>query len=284
MKKLLLFVLLFFAFPVVSMSYLKNLFYTPLATTFVTEQVQPLVSTLKPCIATIAINNDINFVQVMNELQDVANNNQVHGILLLIDNSGGSVGHFSTLHDTIKKIATIKPVVGLIVGYAFSGGYMIASACDYLICPSCTEIGSIGALWEVTKYKAPKVSGNLKAELDVEVIQCGEYKALTNPYKKNSEEQRAYMQAHTEKLYKQFTKIVAGNRNIDINDTDKWADAKIFISDEALELGLVDEIGTVFEAEDKLRALISACNPDVIFEKEINYLNKSTVTTQPLPQ
>jgi protease-4 len=263
------------------MDYFKNLFYRPMVTTTLDGTNVPTITTIKPLIANIVINNDIHYSQIMTELQNAANNPQVHGVLLLIDNNGGSVGHFSVLHDIVKKVATYKPVVGLITGYAFSGGYLIASACDYLICPSCTEIGSIGTIWEITKYKDAKMTGNLEAQLDVEIIHAGEYKALSSPYKILSENQRVYMKAHTEKLYKQFVKAVAQNRKLDINNFQEWADAKIFISPEALELGLIDEIGTIFEAEDKLRELISSRNPDCVFEKEITYLSKPATTAAP---
>lgn len=277
MKKTALILLLLSGIPLIGMDYFKNLFYQPMITTG-NVIPQPAITAVKPLIANIVINNDINFSQTMHELQSAANNPNVHGILLLIDNGGGSVGHFSVLHDIVKKVATYKPVVGLITGYAFSGGYLVASACDYLICPSCTEVGSIGTIWEVTKYKDAKMTGNLEAQLDVEIIHAGEYKALSSPYKVLSDNQRVYMKTHTEKLYQQFVKAVAQNRKLDSNNFKEWADAKIFISPEALQLGLIDEIGTIFEAEDKLRELISARNPDCAFEKEISYLNKPAAT------
>lgn len=279
MKKLILAGLLLSSMPISGMDYLKSLFYAPTITsTLSIEKVEPRIATVKPLIANIVINNEINFTQIMNDLQNAANNPAVHGILLLIDNSGGSAGHFSAIHDLVKKVATMKPVVGLIYGYAFSGGYMIACACDYLICPSCSEVGSIGVIDEIFKYKDPKLTGNIEAQVDVEVLHSGEYKAVRNPYKELSENQRAYIMKQSEKLYQQFVKTVAQNRKLDIAQFQEWADAKTLISYEALELGLVDEIGTIFEAEDKLRELITKRNPDIVFEKEIIYLNKPATT------
>lgn len=270
MKKMLLAGLLSITLPIIGMNYLKNLFYTPVFKS--EENTEPRVKTVKPFIANIFINNEIVFTQTMNDLQNAANNPNIHGVLLLIDNYGGSTGNYSALHDMVKKVTTFKPVVGLVIGNAFSGGYWVASACDYLICPSCSELGSIGSLYEITKYKDPKLTGNLEAHLEVEVVTAGEYKGLTHPHKAWSDKQRAFIKAHTDKMYMLFAKSVAQNRNLSMDNYHEWADAKVFLSPEALELGLVDEIGTIFEAEDKLRELITARNPDTVFEKEIVYL------------
>ncbi len=282
MKKVILIALLITGIlPVIGMDYFKNLFYRPMVTTTLDGTNVPTITTIKPLIANIAITNEINFSQILNDLQNAANNSQVHVILIFIDNYGGTTGSFSAVHDMIKKVATFKPVVGLIVGNAFSGGYWIASACDYLICPSCSELGSIGSIYEVTKYKEPKMTGNLEAILEVDLVTAGEYKGLTHPHKKWSEKERAYLKAHTDKMYMLFVKAVAQNRNLNIDTYQEWADAKIFLSPEALELGLVDEIGTIFEAEDKLREMITTRNPDCVFEKEITYLTKTATMALP---
>lgn len=278
MKKILYVGLLVITVPILGMNYIKSIFYKSTITT--TEKTEPHVTTVKPLIANIFINNEIVFTQTMNDLQNAANNPAVHGILLLIDNYGGSTGNYSALHDMVKKVATFKPVVGLIIGNAFSGGYWVASACDYLICPSCSELGSIGSLYEITKYKDPKMTGNLEALLEVDVVTAGEYKGLTHPHKAWSDSHRAFIKAHTDKMYMLFAKSVAQNRKLDMQKYQEWADAKVFLSPEALELGLVDQIGTIFEAEDKLRELINARNPDIVFENDITYLNKPAITAQ----
>lgn len=274
MKRIICVLLLAITVPIIGMNYIKSLIYKPTI-----EMVEKAagVSAVKPCIASIFINNEIVFTQIMNDLQNAANNSSVHGILLLIDNYGGSTGNYSAVHDMVKKVATMKPVVGLIVGNAFSGGYWVASACDYLICPSCSELGSIGSMYEITKYKDAKVTGNLEALLDIDVITAGEYKGLTHPHKAWTDKHRTFIKEHTQKMYMLFAKSVAQNRKLDMAKCEEWADAKVFLSPEALELGLVDQIGTIFEAEDKLRELIHARNPDIIFEKEITYLKLAPV-------
>src|SRR5437868_6925622 len=80
----------------------------------------------------------------------------------------------------IKKITTIKPIVGLVCGSAYSCGYMIASATSYLMCSEGSNIGSIGAIVELQKFRdlhlAANPNNNLDAAIDVEIWTGGTYK------------------------------------------------------------------------------------------------------------
>ena len=53
-------------------------------------------------------------------------------------------------------------------------------------------------------------------------------------------------------VYDVFTSFVAEQRKLDMNKIQTWADARIFIANEALKVGLIDELGSIKKAEDKL--------------------------------
>jgi protease-4 len=169
----------------------------------------------------------------------------------------------------IKKTSTKKPVVALVAGWANSCGYMIASAADYIFAHSFSELGCIGVVQELAKYKEVKVTGNVEAKMDVELFTAGQFKAIFNAYKELSDEDRAHIQEGIEKGYQQFLNLVSQNRNLERNEYKNWAEAKIFIAPQALELGLIDEIGTIFEAEAKILELIRQRNPDCVFDNEL---------------
>jgi protease-4 len=159
-------------------------------------------------------------------------------------------------------VTTIKPVVSLIAGSALSCGYLIASASDYIIAPSCGDIGNIGVLQMIQRFENPKIASDIVAGLDMKVFQAGEFKTLTNPYsKKLSENDKKYIQDELNKVYKQFLLLVAHNRGLHVKNHKVWADGRIFIPSEAISLGLIDKIGTAFEAEEKLCELIRKKNP-----------------------
>lgn len=227
---------------------------------------------LKPKIAVITLVEDFDISQAMFQLTVAAKDKDIAGISLIIDCNGGSAAHFSALHDLIKKVCLKKPVVGLVIGSALSAGYLIASATHYIIAQSVSNIGSIGAIAEIHKYKEPKITGNIDAKLEVELFHAGEYKAIYHPYQNLTEQERAYLQADIQKSYETFLKLVSQNRKLDLNTYKTWAEGKCHLAADALQMGLIDEIGTIFEAESKLIEMLRVRNPDLIYDNEVEFL------------
>lgn len=253
---------------VFGMEYFKSLFQS--------KQVVPIQSTqteatqhTKATVEVISLIDPINFQEASLNLIAAAKNNQIAGIIIIIQSGGGATSSFSVLHDLIKKISTIKPVVALVAGVACSCGYMIASAADYIFAHSFSELGSIGVMIELQKWKDTRIKVNVDAKMDPELFTAGKFKAIFNVYKTLSEEDRAYIQKIIEVEYQQFITLVAENRNLNRNEHEQWAEAKIFTAPEALELGLIDKIGTIFDAEAKILELIQQRNPDYLFANEI---------------
>ncbi|MDR3551111.1 MAG: S49 family peptidase [Candidatus Babeliales bacterium] len=226
-----------------------------------------------PRVRVISISDNLDFKQVTDELVAAAKDTTIDGIILKIDNGGGHTGSFSVLHDIIKKVTTIKPVISLIGGYAGSCGYMIASAANYIVAHTLSDIGSIGVLWEITRLKNPKTTKDIEAEMQVEIFYCGQFKTVGFPHAKDfSDKDRAYVQHYLDEIYKQFLNSVAKNRNLDNNTSKEWAEGKMFIAPQALQLGLIDEIGTIFEVETKILQLIKQKNPTISYADSIELI------------
>ncbi len=224
-------------------------------------------------VATIELMDPIDSKKVMFDLVQASRDNEISGVLLLINSHGGRADMFSVLHDLIKKVATMKPVVGLIVGSACSGGYHFASATNYLIAHTASELGNIGIIATVERFKKPKVTGEVNAELDIEIFQAGEFKTIFNQYAKQlSNRERIHVKERINKHYRTFIKAIAKNRGISPEEYKQWADGKSFIASDALRLGLIDEIGTIFEAENKLLELIRKNNPGHTFSNSVEHV------------
>ncbi len=230
---------------------------------------------VKAKIAPISILENSDLIQVMFSIVEAAKNKEVSGILLNIDCNGGAADKFSALHDLIRKVKEKKPVVGHVLGSALSGGYLVGSATSYLIAQSVSGIGSIGTVLELHKYKEPKVTGNVEARLQVDLYSSGEYKTLYNPFRELTEQEDAYLKSENEKSYQLFLKFVSENRNLDLKDSKKWAEGIIHFAHDALKLGLIDEIGTIFEAEEKLIELIRKRNPDIVYDNECEFVHSA---------
>lgn len=272
-KVLLLSSLVFGSASALGMDYFYSLFPSTKPTQTI-EFFEPTrmsrLETIKPKVAMINLFGQIDFQKIMLEIIGAGKDPEIHGMLLIIDNYGGSIPVFSAVHDLIKRVGKIKPVVALVVGSAHSCGYMITSAAHYVIAHSCSEVGNIGAYYSVAKYRDTKKTGEIEANVAIELFQAGEFKTIFNEHGKDlSESDRNYINEIVSKTYQQFLKMVASNRSLDLGEYKIWAEGKTFIAHDALELGLIDEIGTLFEAEEMILKLIREKNPDYQFEDAI---------------
>lgn len=197
-------------------------------------------------------------------------NPNIDGIILSIDSPGGSTAASGALESVIKKGRGIKPIVAFVSGFAFSGGYMAASAANFIICPEMCMVGSIGIIMQLQKHKSPKLNGDYKCDLDVEIISSSKRKGAFNPNVVLTEELRNELTKEVQAQYALFCKIIAENRGLDLNEKSKWAEAKSFNAKEALELGLIDKVGSIVDCEEVMLDMLRKRNPNIKYEDSIN--------------
>ena len=227
-------------------------------------------SPIIPKVITIEVIDPVNFKELKANLIKAVKSDEIKGIILTVNCNGGKLSDFSPIHDIVKKASLKKPVIALVEGNAYSGGYMVASATNYIIVSSGSMVGNIGVILEVKRYTNSKVKGEVEADMEVTVIKAGEFKDVYHPYGSPlTEMDKEYISDFAAKLYQSFIHTVAQNRNIKVEDYKEWAEAKDFLAVEAKELGLIDSIGTLFEAEDKILEMIKERNPNTEFGNSV---------------
>jgi protease-4 len=226
---------------------------------------------LTPTVAILYINDKVSTKKTMASLVSIAKNPDIHAILFMVNCSGGKSTEFVLLQDLIKTMTKFKPTIGFITGVAFSGGYMVASALDYIFAQSGAQIGSIGALLERQIFKDAKLMGAIESNFEVIVFQAGTFKGLMTPYKNISNTEKEALQSYVDRVYEQFVDIVSINRKLTRAEYPQWAEGKIFLADQARALGLIDELGTIFDVEEKIVSLIKERNPGKSFENDLNF-------------
>ncbi len=228
-----------------------------------------------PRIAFIAINDEIKFFQVAQHLVNVAKNPTFDGVILVINNNGGSLGAFSVIHDLIKKVNKSKPIIAVVGQGALSCGYLIASATQYIFAHTLSDIGAIGVIRQISRYKQAKIKENdLEAEMQVNLLYAGEFKVDTHVFAKDlSDEQKKVLQDNLNFVYGKIVDMVAENRNLKRDTYKVWAEGKKFLAPRALELGLIDQIGTIFDAEEKVRELVVKKNPQAAYGPGVTVIN-----------
>lgn len=183
-------------------------------------------------------------------IDEAAKDARVKGLILAIDSPGGSVSGGESLHDAIARFAAKKPVVVTMGGVAASAGYMIAVPATRIFASNATLTGSIGVI-----LQSPDVSGLLgKLGIGVDELVSGPLKGQPSIVKPLSPEGRAMLQGVVMDLYGQFVDMVAIGRHMDPAKVRSLADGRPYTGHQALELGLIDQIGDERDARHWLAA------------------------------
>ena len=137
------------------------------------------------------------------------------------------------------------------MGLAASGGYYIALPADYILAHPTTITGSIGVI-----FARPKVAGLMqKIGVTVEVNKSGTDKDMGSPFRPTSVEEDKIFQTLTDRLGVRFVDLVAGHRKLEAEVVARISTARVYLADEALELGLVDEVGYLAAAVNQAKKL-----------------------------
>lgn len=181
---------------------------------------------------------------IQRDIQSALENPKVKAIALEIDSPGGSADGVFEVADFIFSVRGQKPIVAVSDGLVASAAYLIASAADKIFVGPATYAGSIGVISAHFDYSRQDEKYGVKRTY----IYAGKYKALGNDAEPLNEEAKDYLQGKVDYLYGLFLDAVAKNRGVDPSAALSMADGKIFIGEQAAQIGLVDSIGTVEEA------------------------------------
>ncbi|WP_302082422.1 signal peptide peptidase SppA [Salinibaculum rarum] len=139
------------------------------------------------------------------------------------------------------------PTIAYATDLCASGGYEIASGCDELWAREGSIVGSIGVIG--SRVNVSDLADRLGVEY--EQLTAGEYKDAGTPLKELEENEREYLQGLIDDYYDQFVDGVAEGRDLDA-ETVRETEARVYLGTDALDLGLVDELGTREAVEDRL--------------------------------
>jgi protease-4 len=167
----------------------------------------------------------------------------VRAIILRLETPGGEVTASDILyHEIVKfKEKTRRPVVGLMMSVAASGGYYIASACDTIIAHPSTITGSIGVI-----SIFPSVESLFdKIGVRMNIIKSGRMKDEGSPFRSMTEDEKKSFQAIIDEYYQDFLDVILKGRKNALSPEELRliADGRVYTARQALNLKLIDDIG-----------------------------------------
>ncbi|MBF0345841.1 MAG: signal peptide peptidase SppA [Nitrospirae bacterium] len=199
------------------------------------------------------------------ELKKYRDDPSIKVIVLSVDSPGGAVVPSHEIYDEVKKTVKKKKVVVSMGSLAASGGYYISSPATKIIANQATVTGSIGVIMETAN-----ISGLMeKIGVKSEVIKSGRYKDLASLYRGVGKEERVILQGVLDDIHGQFIEAVAEGRRMPFERVRGIADGRIFTGKQALELGLVDKLGTLQDAITEAAEMAGIKGePQVVTKKE----------------
>lgn len=192
--------------------------------------------------------NVIGSETLVRTIRNVQNDPEVEAVVLRIDSPGGS-GYASDIIwyqvEDLKK-RTEKPFVSSMGIVAASGGYYIAMNSDKIFADPATITGSIG----VTGMKAVTAKMYSKIGVQNEIFKRGEHIDMLSSNRRTTAEERDMILDVVDDFYDIFTSKVAEGRGMTEDEVLELAGGRVYTGRQALENGLVDELGGVRDAID----------------------------------
>lgn len=182
---------------------------------------------------------------VAEAIHDAVEDPDISAIVLRIDSPGGSALASELIWRALRQAHEKgKPVIASFSDVAASGGYYVASAADAIVSDPGTLTGSIGVF-----ALRPAVAGLLeKLEIGMDSLTRGEHADFLLGGQKMSPEAQARLQSSVQDTYQLFLRRVSDGRKMPTEKVDAIAQGRVWTGKQALEVGLVDELGGLYTA------------------------------------
>lgn len=181
----------------------------------------------------------------------------IKAIIIRVDSPGGAVGPTQEIYEEIRRLndqydqdaSQGKPVYASFGSVAASGGYYVGAATRKIFTNAGTLTGSIGVIMQFANLSKLYEWAMVKPE----VIKAGEFKDFGNPHRGLTTQERGMLESTTQDVRQQFVEDILKVRKDRLKKPlEELAQGQVFSGREALELGLVDEIGGLWEAGRKI--------------------------------
>lgn len=165
-------------------------------------------------------------------------------LLLRIDSPGGTVGDSQEIYSALKRLREKVKVVASFGNISASGGVYVGMGAEHVMANPGTITGSIGVILRGNNLERllEKIGVSFK------VVKSGPYKDILAFDRELTEPEKNILQELIDTSYQQFVQTVAEGRKLAVETVKGFADGRVFTGQQALELGLVDRLGTEEDA------------------------------------
>jgi protease-4 len=181
---------------------------------------------------------------IVKNLRKATDDSSVKAIVLRVNTPGGTPVAAEEIISQMNKTRATKPIVVSMGDMATSAGYFVSSNADRIVANPDTFTGSIGVIW-VFKNKS-KYYGD--EGVNYYVAKSGNFKDLGSDWRGLSNDEKNYVQKIINQSYTRFVSSVAKGRNLSVDYVRGIADGRVYTGSDAKDMGLVDELGGLYDA------------------------------------
>lgn len=208
--------------------------------------------------------------EISSNIRKAVDDSNVKAIVLRINSPGGSAAAGEEIYSEVKKARQKgKPVVVSMADVAASAAYHISAPANVIYASPSTMTGSIGAIWTFqNKSKYYDQEG-----IDFYIAKSGEFKDMGSDARGLNQSEKDYANSVIAEVYENFVNNVAQERNMSVDQVKNIADGRVYTGKKAQEIGLIDELGDMYDAIDKAKSL-----GNIEGEPNIIYVNKLSIS------
>lgn len=184
----------------------------------------------------------IDAQKVCADLQDLAKDKDVKAVVLRVNSPGGSAYASEQIWHQVMELKKVKPVVVSMGSYAASGGYYISCPANWIVAEPNTLTGSIGVFGMF-----PDVSGLLREKLGLKFdeVKTNKYALFGTRSRPFTADELSHLESYIDRGYKLFRQRVADGRRLKVDQVEQVAQGHVWLGQDALKIGLVDQLGGV---------------------------------------
>ncbi|HIP60375.1 MAG TPA: signal peptide peptidase SppA [Campylobacterales bacterium] len=191
------------------------------------------------------------------EQVEEAEKSHIKGVLLVVNSPGGAVAPSIEMALAIKRLKKNKPVIAYASGIMASGSYYASIYSSKIIANPGAMIGSIGVIFQSPNFKELADKIGIKEQ----TIKVGKFKQIGTPTREWLPHEREELETMINDTYDMFVEDVANARGLDINKSSDYADAHVFTARMAKDVGLIDEVGSIYTATKEIEKLSGVSFP-----------------------
>jgi len=196
---------------------------------------------------------------VSKAFREAAKDSEIDAIIFRIDSPGGSSLASEVVWEALREARSSgKPIIASFSDVAASGGYYVAAGADEIVAPPGVLTGSIGVF-----ALRPVLGGLLdKIGIQVEALTRGRHADFHLSAEPLSEGAGERLQSLVDDTYELFVERVAEGRSMDPKAVDEIAQGRVWTGAQAFELGLLDELGGLHVAVERVKSRLELTPDD----------------------